>query len=348
MTTATILLTSAASLVGRAVLDALEGRRQALRIVGCSSLDGGPTLARLDACSLVPPTDHPDWEAALRRLVVLERPDVVIPGRDADVEALAALAERWEELGPLLMAGSSSMATVMGDKARSAEFARLRGLAFVPTVATDRSDAADAALALLAAHGFPLIAKPARGAGSLGVRVLTGHTHLAAALRRPGLVLQPFLEPPAALDLPEDGVPMFWEVPEDRLHAVQVLVGRDGARLGACAHRARMVLGRCEEVWACDDPALLALALAFADAFADEGWRGPLNVQAKRGADGDWQVVELNGRFSGGTSSRRHLGFDEVGILLESWLGRPVVPPTTAPAVRHVVRMLSDFPVQDA
>jgi hypothetical protein len=334
----TVLLTSAGSLVGKVVLDALDGRREGLRVVACDASPGGANLARCDAAHQVPLTARPGWSEALLNLI----------GRDDDVEELVPVAESHPELRPILMAGSSEMAKAVSDKSLTAAFALRHNLPYSPTVATGLAESRPAADQLLAASGFPLIAKPAKGSGSLGVRVLVQQSQLEASLALPGYVIQPFFDPPKALEIDlAAGLPMFWEVPEDRLYAVQYAIARDGRILGHCAHRARMVRGRCEEIWAVDEPGLLAAADAFAAAAIAEGWRGPFNVQAKR--DGSsWKVIELNGRFSGGTSSRFHFGFDEVGLLVNDWLGHAAVPPSQVPRVAHVVRQLCDFPVRQS
>jgi hypothetical protein len=109
------------------------------------------------------------------------------------------------------------------------------------------------------------------------------------------------------------------------------------------------VLGRVEEVWTYENEALFAVAHAFAVKAAQQGWRGPLNVQAKRAdaAGTCWKVIELNGRFSGGTSCRLHLGFDEVAMIINEWVGRPVVGQLNTVPVRHIIRELTDYPVRD-
>lgn len=68
-------------------------------------------------------------------------------------------------------------------------------------------------------------------------------------------------------------------------------------------------------------------------------------MQAKRDGSG-WKVIELNGRFSGGTSCRLHLGFDEVALLVNEWLGHATVPYSRVQPVSHVVRQLCDFPIR--
>ena len=47
-------------------------------------------------------------------------------------------------------------------------------------------------------------------------------------------------------------------------------------------------------------------------------------------------IFELNGRFTGATAVRRHLGFDEVGLALRELLGLPMA--ATGMIGRSVVR----------
>jgi predicted ATP-grasp superfamily ATP-dependent carboligase len=81
--------------------------------------------------------------------------------------------------------------------------------------------------------------------------------------------------------------------------------------------------------------------------FRDAGWRGPLNLPLRAGPTG-WYVIEINPRFTGSTSSRLHLGFDEVGITINAWTGRTIVAPVAAPPVSRVRRILHDFPIRPA
>jgi hypothetical protein len=323
----TIVVTAIGSLVGQAVLDCLEGRRASVRIVGCNSQTDSANNFRCDRSYLVPPTADPQFEPTLHDICAREAADLVVPGRDADVVRLTEIAERAPWLRGKVLGGSSLAAQVMQDKARTAEFCQRHGLPFADTVATGTPDADTAAAALVARHGFPLVAKPRNGNSSLGVRVLVTEAHLRAALSRRELVIQPFLDPPALPPLAhEEGLPLFWEIPETRLHGVQLLLRRNGEIGGMCAFRATMVRGRCERLERVHDPALLELAAGFGAVMAAEGWRGPLNVQAKRDREGAWRAIELNGRFSGGTSARRLVGFDEVALTLNEWAGREVAP----------------------
>ena len=76
-----------------------------------------------------------------------------------------------------------------------------------------------------------------------------------------------------------------------------------------------------------------------AEAFAAEGWRGPLNIQCQRAGDGRLLVHEFNGRFTGATSDRWMLGFDEVGETIELYTGFRFARPR--PRVPHPARCSS-------
>ncbi len=344
----TVLLLSVGSLVGQTVLDCLDGRRSGLRLVGMNSLAAAAGNFRCERTYLAPPaTENAAYRQRLLDVFEQEKADLVIPGRDDDVLMLAEIAQSWPQWSGRLLVGSTEAARIMDDKIESARFAAAHDLPFADTVCSDEDGAAQAADQLLAASGFPLIAKPRNGNGSRGIFVLLDRSHLAHALAHPGMAIQPYYDPPDTL-APEitGGIPFFWAVEEARLHGVQTLIGRDGRVGPACAFVSTMVSGRCEQLLRSDEPAVLAIARAYAQQIAAIGWRGPFNLQLKRAGDG-FRAIEMNGRFSGGTSARLHLGFDEVGLTLNDCLGAGTVPPVhgASPSVDVVSRRFCDFPL---
>jgi len=74
----------------------------------------------------------------------------------------------------------------------------------------------------------------------------------------------------------------------------------------------------------------------------------PHLVLPGRDAGGTFRVYELNGRFTGGTNARTHLGFDEVGILIEAFAGHALPPHRSVGRLGLVTKSLSDFPVLSA
>lgn len=326
---ATLLITAVGSGVGRTLLLALQGRRKNLRIVGLNSEAEAPELFSCDSAWLVPPTADDGFGPRLQAILATEQPDLVLPGRDEDVLALALLGEARPALAPRLLVGSVAAARLMAHKQAMADFAQARGLPFVPTLSTDAPDAAAAAQQLVARFGFPLITKPASGNGSRGVRVLLGPAPLARALQRRGQVLQPMIDaPPPAVMEPglEEGVPLFWELPEPRLYAVRGWIGRDARVRQGCVYEMTMSAGRYVRMALLDDAGLAGIGEAYGHALAAQGWRGPYHLQCKRDAEGRYWPIELHGRLGGGTAGRALLGHDELGELLRHWLGDEVLP----------------------
>ncbi|WP_169732848.1 hypothetical protein [Azospirillum halopraeferens] len=342
-----ILLLSAGSLCARNVIDALAPHRRGLTLIGTNSLAAAGVFD-CDAAHRVPPAADPDYEPVLAALIDREEPDLVIPTRDDDVLALARLkAARSGSTRPVLPVGSTAAAAIMDDKLASHRFAVAEGLPFAATVATPEE-----ALALGEAHGYPLIGKPARGNGSRGVVLLLSPDHVRRAFADSGMVVQPYLDPSpdltAALPDLSAGVPFFFSLPETGQYSVQVVIGPDGDVSPLFASRNTMVCGRCEWSQRTTDPALARAGMDFAHSIRQAGWVGPFNVQFKRTPDGRYVAFEMNGRFTGTTSARSHLGFDEVAEVLRRFTGWSGDDSCPAAPVAAVQKILTDHPLPAA
>lgn len=339
----TILLVGVGSLLGRCILDALGGRRDNLTVVGADLDPRAPALAECDVARVLPPDDAPEFAAAVAEVCRRFDVDLVIPCRDPANAVLALAAD--EPSSPIrLAAPRGAVVAATRDKAASHDWCVALDIPHAPTLSTDGIDAKGRAR--IADWGFPLVAKPARGSGSLGVTVVQTPAQLAAVLATDGLVVQPFLSPPAALDLDlSRGLPLFWEVPCDDEPGVMALFGTQGEIGPHMCFSSRHRLGRNEALWVLDDPLLVAFAADVLPKFAAAGWRGPLNLQVRRGREG-WQVIEINARFSGGTAARLHMGLDEVGWTLNTWLGEDTVPIGQGDSVARVARTFREVPVR--
>lgn len=333
--------------MARCVLDSLSGRRANLWIVGADTRVDAPALAECDEVVDLPGTDDVDYVAAVS--AACQDIDLLIPGRDPDVALLAPAAT--DPSSPVRMAcAPPKLVNMTRDKWETARWCAAQGVPFAPTVATGGPESVSQASQLIDAHGFPLICKPRSGSASAGVTVVLDRQQLAVAAQIPGMILQPFLDPPSAAAFHLDtraGLPLFWEVPCPDEPAVMGIIGPRGEVGPHLCFTATHRLGRNEDLRASHDATLDEFAEWVVPAFRDAGWRGPLNLQVRRGRDG-WQIIEVNPRFTGGTAARLHLGLDEVGWVLNRWLGRDVVPEWERPAVDRVERYLQEFPVPGA
>lgn len=344
-----ILLTGSGSLIARGIHDALSGRNDGLDIVGANLDTKDPTAMRCERVHPLPPdSNRTALRDALMEIVEMEQPDLVIPCRDPHIPILAEIRDREPLVGRVLV-GPPHLATLMVDKWDAHQWSVARGIPFAPTVLADDCPN-DAIEAMIEEFGYPLIAKPRDGSGSLGVRLVHNREQLDRSLALCGTVVQPFLDPadPESTRLDTTlGTPLFWEIPVTHNYAGQFLIDPTGKVGPSMQMYASQRLGRNEYLARWEDDVLQEMMETTVEALAKEGWRGPVNVQA-RPHHGHWFITEFGGRFSGGTSQRTWLGFDEVGWTLNQWAGDEVVPPLIQPPAQEVYRYLTDCPIWHA
>jgi carbamoylphosphate synthase large subunit len=345
-----ILITSVGSLVGQNVLDSLQHRRENLIIIGTNSIAEAANNFRCDKSYLVDAAA--EGETYINELVEIiekEKPDLVIPGRDDDVVILAQLSKSMPAYSDHFIVGSEHFAKAMDDKAKSYVFASKYNLPFSPTVQSGIPGAEAKVQALVNEFGFPFIAKPSKGNGSRGIWVVVNENQLNEVIKQTDFSIQPYFDHPKSLELDTRfGLPFFWEIPEHKLFAAQVIINKNRQIDGIFGFISMMVGGKCERMDKHDDPELLQLVRKFAEAAIKEDWRGPFNIQLKKDPKYGFRVIEMNGRFSGGTSARYYLGFDEVAITINDWIGEEVVPTQMQEGVNVVTKILSDFEIVEA
>lgn len=317
-------------------------------MVGVNSDARSPSLYACDRVHLVPETrDAERFHARFAEIVGLEQPDLIIPGRDDDIVLLATLAAADPLLARRVLAGGPSVSRTLRNKLAMARFARSHGLPFVDTMATADLRIDSQTNAFIATHGWPLLIKPEEGQGSQEVWLIEDLGRLEQWCGRAGYVLQPYLDCTQSLlrwlDEFSQGVPLHSTAPDVVQDVVQVVIGPQGELLGAFGMRSEMRAGRSCRVVANADEALRALGLRFGEALAQQGWRGPLNIQTKR-VGSRYVPFEVNGRFNGTTSARTTLGFDEVRLTLGAFLDLDIGP--SRPTSGLVLRRLRDAPLE--
>ena len=161
------LISSVGSGVGYGVLRALRMSGQPFHVIGLNSLALGAGVYGCDTAYLVPPlTEADSYLQTLLGIVEAECPDIVIPGRDAELPVLVRVRDELQQHGAFLMIGSESAIEICTDKYLTAQQLCAAGLPFVPT-ARSRAEV----IALAEQYGFPLLVKPAAGCASRNVWV---------------------------------------------------------------------------------------------------------------------------------------------------------------------------------
>ena len=308
-----LLITSVGSGVGTAIIRSLRLVTAPWYTVGVNSAALDASLFACDSAWLVPPTaERVAFEKCLLEIVKVERPAMVIPGRDDDLPILAELSDRLAQDGALALVGSSGAVEICIDKHLTAATLRAAGQPFTETAATR-----DEIEALVAGCGFPLLVKPRRGFGSRGVRVVFDRAELAATLKAEAqLVVQEYLVP-GDWNLTRNAIVRADVERDGALRSGDEIIGevfldRSGRTLGTLVTRVDTAFGSPRSLEVLDDPAIEAAAREAAECLGRLGLIGPCNLAGRKLADGSWRIYEVNTRFTGSSAMRAACGFNEV------------------------------------
>jgi carbamoyl-phosphate synthase large subunit len=326
----TLLLLSGGSLVGQNVVQALADRRDQMQLIATNSDPREPSLADFDEDHLVPTTRESE-EIVIGKICDISattRIDLIIPCRDDDVLACARLIEQRPELASKVLAGSVDTALAMLDKYASWEFSRDHDLPFARSaLLSDRASVERA----IEAIGFPMIVKPRSGFASHKTAIVTEPAALMNMAPNDELMAQEYLGDSGVLrsflkSAAEGSIPLFHSFEGDKV-SIQTLIGPEGGYAEIVVTRNVMRSGVSVSVELDPSSDALDLGERCAREFSSAGWRGPLNIQCLRRPDGSLGIHEYNGRFTGATASRMHLGHDEVGTALRLFAGIDLPPP---------------------
>lgn len=344
-----LLVTSVGSLVGQNVLDGLAPWRDDYHVIGLNSQADAVSNFLCDRTYLSAPlAQNSNFEQRLDEIVSLEAPDLIVPGRDDDVVFLATWAGKRANGRANAMVGSAEMAGVLRDKLLTSGFAKRHGLPFAQTLCVQ--DGFAAVLSLGERHGWPLIAKPRTGNASLGVVLVSNPEELAVAFEWDGYCFQPWIgnnpDLAAIRNCLKGGLPLGWSLPGINYLGLHGCINPDGALSQLfCTRHTESRLGRSERVCTLHSQSAHGIAQSYANALATDGWRGPFNIQLGETPVGDLLAFEINGRFTGSSSTLGALGMHFVPLAIASFLGKAFLTANLPAVVCRVDKRLRDWPM---
>jgi carbamoyl-phosphate synthase large subunit len=134
-----------------------------------------------DKAFLVPPANDPSYVETLLKICVEHKVRAVLSLHDWEAPFLAASADRFKDHGIVLVMSRPEVIALCLDKYRTYEFAHEHGL---PTPLTF-TKIGDARQALSAGRmSFPVVLKPRRGQGSVGLNIIEEDWELETCHRR--------------------------------------------------------------------------------------------------------------------------------------------------------------------
>lgn len=324
---AKVLITSVGSRVGLGLLESLRPERDRFAVIGVNAIADTPQNFCCDRAYLAPATaERAAFAGRLRAIIEAERPAAVLAGRDEELDCLAALAGD-ASLGDVLFLTPGAEATsICNDKYETWRFARAYGLPFAES-AVD----AEGLARIIARTGYPVIAKPRSGGhASRGVHVVRDDGEAGQALAAGRFVFQAFIEPSSAsIAIARDlsfGVPWSFQMRDIR-YAAEGVIGRNGDVICVSSVVSETTGGLSMRMTVVDDPEVEGVHRAYARALAARGHFGPLNLQGKKTATGEFLPYEVNGRFTGSVMARTLQGYNQVVHALDYFLAGRLPPP---------------------
>jgi carbamoyl-phosphate synthase large subunit len=309
-----VLLTSGGTGVGNATLTALRRSTIDYWAVTTNTEPFHSGVFRSDACHLTPRSDEdPDgWAELILKVVADEAVRLVIPCRDSDVLVLARLRGQVEARGAVVACPDERIATACLDKVATDAFLRELGLATPATAAADDLKAVDA---IVGKHGFPVIVKPRRGTGTVGVVLVNSEAKLTSFLaavhqRAHEWVVQEYLP----IEAPLHSVTQYTALAQDREYSIQLLFNANG-HVAIWMASVNTLENGLPVAMRFDRSAAVVAAVARIKQPLD-GMIGPLNLQARLSGD-ELAFFEANARCTGLTGSRTFFGLNEVDALWE-------------------------------
>jgi carbamoyl-phosphate synthase large subunit len=307
-----VLVTGIGGGVGLGIIKALRLSSIEPWIVGADIHLASAGAHRVDSAVLLPPLEaSDDPEAILTAAIEAHNIDVVMPGSEYDLRAIAPIRRSLAaNTGATVVCASVDAVALADDKWATAEFLREKGFRHPRSALADTPDEAVAAAEAI---GYPLILKPRRGASSKNVHRIRCADDLARWF--------PFIDGPV-LQQEINVLPAYGLGPE---YTCSVFRTIDGTLIGPFVARRRLRNGDSWIVQSVPAEAFAEPLRAIAAAVSAEG---SLNIQLMTDVDGHPVPFEFNARFSGTTGIRALFGFNEPDMAIRSFhAGETVTDP---------------------
>jgi carbamoyl-phosphate synthase large subunit len=299
--------------VGYQILHALRCAEPRYEIVVTDFNPYSFGLYESDKRYLLPFPRTPEYLPELMQLIRRDGIDVVLPGTEEEVVTLAGVRDQISSLNATLIAADVDAIRLCQDKEQLHRRLSQLGVAVPRTVpAREWRTLGDR---------FPFVGKPSKmSGGSRGVRLLTTEAEVEDYIRTypsgsDDLLIQEYVGSP------------------DSEYTVGVLIGPQGRLIDAIVIQRKLIgLSLLEERWI--DGKRYAISSGYSQGYVvrnenlsracsklalDLGLRGPVNIQCR--LDGDrFAPFEVHPRFSGTTSIRADVGFNEPDIMIRTFV----------------------------
>lgn len=331
---------------GEQLVKALRLAAARYRIVGTDLTIEAALQSGADVCRALPRANDPDYIVALLETCTRERIDVLLPGSEPELRRIARDAPRIRQHVTLVAVNDQPVIEICSDKFKTAEFLASNGFES-PRSWLIRSPDDQASI-----DNFPLIVKPTVGGGSQNVYLVQGRDELRMIC---GFLLGYF----------ESVLVQYYVGRVDQEFTVGVLFDGEGQLINSIALNRFILTSLSNRIRVpnrtdrADLGAVLAISSGVSQGRVDDfpevraycervgvalGAKYAINVQCRL-VDGQPMIFEINPRFSGTSSIRAMLGFNEPDLLIRKHVLGEYIPDRPPYSHGTVLRGLKEIRV---
>jgi carbamoyl-phosphate synthase large subunit len=304
--------------IGRQVLKAIKLASTPYYIVGVDMSPISLGLFDVDEGFVVPPANDSNYIPTLINLCLEKKIQVLITGSEPELKVISEHREQFQTIGVLPLINPSEVISICMDKWRTAKFLQVNGF-ITPRSFLIKSEADVSQIDVL-----PVVIKPSvGGSGSSNVYIAQDEEELRFFCKS---ILKQNVSPL---------VQEYIGTPEDE-YTVGVLTTLDGDLVNSIAIKRYILSGLSNKTKIRNLTEkkhlsnTLAISSGISQGIVDDynevrevceqiaiklGVKGPINIQC-RYCDGKVYPFEINPRFSGTTSLRAMVGYNEPDILI--------------------------------
>jgi carbamoyl-phosphate synthase large subunit len=287
-------------------------------IVGVDMSPTSEGLFSSDSSYLVPPASSPYYVGVLKKICLKEKVAILIPGSDPELLEVSRKKDQFSSIGVKSIVNPPEVIEICADKWKTAEFLKSNHFNCPQTVLIEN----DRDLSKI--DFYPVIIKPARSSSG-SQNVFLAQTQEEASFFSHYLVRQ------GHTPLVQEHIGSY-----DAEYTVGVLTLDDGQLVGSIALRRIITSGLSKKIqvksYKGSGNYIVSSGISqgevrdfsdvrkYSESIAKKlGVHGPVNIQGRKTEKG-FYPFEINARFSGTTSVRVLLGYNEPDILVRYYV----------------------------
>lgn len=302
--------------IGQSVINSISLSKLPIKTFG---FDVSPMAFGLYDCDVflpIPLVSDKDYISIIIAICLKHKIDLIIPCIDEEVQLFSKHISAFTKAGVKVLVAEESLVEICRDKE-----AMSRVLNPIVPIFVASYDKRTFSIALNDGNvHFPVIAKPRSGSGSNGILIIKNEDDLKVINDQ--MIIQEFAIPHKN----DPDYTFFKEQLEKNCNpqvseiSVQVVADQQGNLIGQMMSFNKLKNGVPIEIFPYENEGILQVVSQLYPFLKELGWKGPLNLQGRL-TDNGFKIFEMNARFTGITGLRACMGFNEVAVCIQDWLG---------------------------